>query len=110
MDSQRKDHGVEAPISLAGLFFDRGEDEEFDNCDDTQTMNIASECIVVRQHAWHQSNANKVWPGTFVLAEFLKNNIERYSSGTILELGSATGALAVFLLKNGFEVITRYAQ
>ena len=41
-----------------------------------------------------------MWPGTFNLADFLCRHSERYlRSGTILELGAATGALSIFIKK-----------
>jgi methylase of polypeptide subunit release factors len=42
-----------------------------------------------------------VWPGTFNLADFLCRHEDRYfrSGKSVLELGTATGALAVFLKK-----------
>ena len=73
-------------------------------------------CSSIITFALLQANANQVWPGTFVLADFIGNR-ERYTGVTtgtavtgtntdsappdsavrILELGSATGALAVCL-------------
>jgi predicted nicotinamide N-methyase len=50
-----------------------------------------------RQFSWHEANANKVWPGSFSLADFISKNLDRYRGGRILELGSATGAWAIFL-------------
>jgi hypothetical protein len=47
-----------------------------------------------------------VWPGTFLLAEFLRVRSERYNSGVSLELGAATGALAIFLRHHKFDIIT----
>lgn len=38
-----------------------------------------------------------VWPGTFTLAEFMAGHKDRYSSGNMLELGSATGALSIYI-------------
>lgn len=44
------------------------------------------------------ANANKVWPGTFILADFMSKHEGRYKGkGRILELGAATGALSIFL-------------
>lgn len=113
MTAFKKDGGVEAPISLNGLFFqaddsdnEEGDDGGFDNSYENQELTVDGMVLTIRQNAWHQTNANKVWPGTFLLAEFLRQRGERYNHGTLLELGSATGALAIFLRLHHFDVIT----
>ncbi len=47
-----------------------------------------------------------MWPGTFVLAEFVDANIADLITGKVLELGAATGALSLFLKSRGIDVIT----
>lgn len=47
--------------------------------------------------SFHEANANQVWPGTYRLADFIMANQSKYSQGKLLELGSATGVLAIFL-------------
>ena len=64
-----------------------------------QTVQLCDESLVIRQYCWHMANANKVWPGTFTLAEFLTSHRERYAAGDMLELGSATGALSIYIRK-----------
>ena len=53
-----------------------------------------------------------VWPGSFLLSDFILNDNnykqERFKRNSILELGSATGALAIFLRLHGLDVVTRY--
>jgi predicted nicotinamide N-methyase len=51
----------------------------------------------IRQFSWHQTNANQVWPGAFRLANHITDHSEKYVGCKILELGAATGALAIFL-------------
>ena len=99
-----KKPGGDAPISLGGFFDVAGDDDyvEHENgfeqiYDIQEGIRIVDLTMRIRQSAWHMANANKIWPGTFALAEFLHENISNYSSGTILELGAATGALAIFL-------------
>lgn len=98
-----KDGGVDAPISLGGFF---SSDDDLDQAHETQAfeqiyevqlLNIGGVDLQIRQSAWHMANANKVWPGTFALAEYIKDHINHYISGRILELGSATGAFAIYL-------------
>jgi hypothetical protein len=114
MELRNKNGGVEAPISISDLFnvYDSDEKPEYDensfeNTYETQILTIGQQQISVCQSSWHKTNANIVWPGTFILAEFLIMASARYSSGTLLELGSATGALAIVLTMNNFDIITR---
>lgn len=119
-----------APLSLTGLFgADSDLDEDLDNSghagkggtfeneEEVMDITLAGTTVKINQLAWHQANANQVWPGTFTLAEHLVNTLEpdgtqyRYDSGKILELGAATGALSIALLKTpgrSFDIITRY--
>lgn len=102
---RRKDGGVEAPLSLSGFFYDPNEDDEqegteedqFEQIYDEQIIKICQKDLKIRQYCWHQANANKVWPGTFNLAEFIEKHSTRFGDGNILELGAATGALAIYL-------------
>ena len=117
--SGRKDGGVAPPIDLGGLFHipdsdddenkveEDNEEREFVNKGENQILNIGKFQLTIRQFAWHQANANQVWPGTFILADFLETRSARYNKSCI-ELGSATGALTIYLRKLGYEhIITR---
>lgn len=108
----RKDGGVQAPIGLGGMFHipdsddEDGQPEEFENTYEVQELDLGDLTIKVRQYSWHEANANQVWPGTFALASFVKNSSLRYHD-KCLELGSATGALAIYLRMTGYdEVVT----
>lgn len=84
---RRKDGGVEAPVSLVGLFKDEEDNEEtsaFEQIYDDQLLQIADLMLTIRQYCWHAANANKVWPGTFVLAEFMNERIEIFRGRSIL--------------------------
>ena len=110
----RKDGGVAPPINLGGLFAtsddsgDEFEDEsQFNNKGESQTLTVGSKQLLIRQFAWHQANANQVWPGTFILANFMEKHVDRYNT-SLLELGSATAALTIYLRLIGFNhIITR---
>lgn len=115
MKQHRKDGGVEPPIDLGGLFPDSDdekgdcEDDEFVSRGETQLLTIGALQLQIRQFSWHQANANQVWPGTFILADFLDDMKDRYNASCI-ELGAATGALAIYLRLRGYEqIITWYA-
>ncbi|KAH9736512.1 S-adenosyl-L-methionine-dependent methyltransferases superfamily protein [Citrus sinensis] len=55
--------------------------------------------LVIREFAFHQLNANFLWPGTFSFAEWLMHHREWIERRRCIELGSGTGALAIFLRK-----------
>ncbi|XP_057801252.1 protein N-terminal and lysine N-methyltransferase EFM7 isoform X2 [Salvia miltiorrhiza] len=59
--------------------------------------------LLVREFSFHQLNANLLWPGTFAFAEWLVEHKQWLEGRRVLELGSGTGALAIFLRK-AFEV------
>lgn len=111
----RKDGGVAPPINIGGLFAtsddssDEAEDaSEFNNKGESQTITVGSKQLLVRQFAWHRANANQVWPGTFILANFMEKHADRYNT-SLLELGSATAALTIYLRLIGFKhIITRF--
>jgi predicted nicotinamide N-methyase len=92
---------IEAPICLADIFASPGDEDDTEDAFNQQyevsNIKMAEKTIKVRQFAWHRANGNKVWPGTFNLAEYIDQHMERYKSGNILELGAATGALSVYL-------------
>lgn len=99
-----------APISLGGLFPD-SEDEgggDFVNETEDVAVELGSCTLTIRQMAFHEANANQIWPGTYTLVEYLLKN-EKYHHSTMLELGAATGAVAIALTKsNNFkQIITR---
>ena len=105
---RRKDGGVEVVSSLGGLFdcAEDGEGEAYEHEFDEQELQICDQTYRIRQFRWHEANANQVWPGTFALAEYMSENIGRYNNGLMLELGAATGALALHLCALGCSVIT----
>eukprot|EP01041_Mallomonas_annulata_P003758 gene3758-7460_t len=115
MSTNNHRQDIEAPISLGGFFPSENDDDDCDDDDTFEQINEINEGIFlgnvklkIRQSAWHMANANKVWPGTFSLANYIADNKEIYESGNIIELGSATGALAIFLksLPQTFSVLT----
>ena len=103
---------VEAPVCLSG-FFDENEEDDDDENTFSQTyevteLDILGKVLRIRQFAWHKANANKIWPGTFNLADYLDLHQARYKTGPILELGAATGALTMFLSSapHSFDIST----
>lgn len=117
---QKKHAAVHAPFSIGSLFdlpeTSNGCDgEEIDHVDSLEqnyeisTIQIGSENLKIRQFAFHEANANQIWPGTFTLSTFLTINIERLKelqapNCTILELGAATGAMSIYLSKTPYNL------
>ncbi|PIA59401.1 hypothetical protein AQUCO_00400346v1 [Aquilegia coerulea] len=59
--------------------------------------------LLIQEFSFHQLNANLLWPGTFAFAEWLVEHNTWLKGRRIIELGSGTGALAIFLRKT-FDV------
>ncbi|ERN09799.1 protein-lysine methyltransferase METTL21B isoform X1 [Amborella trichopoda] len=59
--------------------------------------------LFIREFSFHFLNANLVWPGTFAFADWLAERHSWLIGRRVLELGSGTGALSIFLRKS-FEV------
>ncbi|KAL3531695.1 hypothetical protein ACH5RR_005216 [Cinchona calisaya] len=56
--------------------------------------------LIIREFSFHQLNANLLWPGTFAFAEWLVQHRSWMEGRRVIELGSGTGALAIFLYKS----------
>ncbi|XP_015089328.1 protein-lysine methyltransferase METTL21C isoform X1 [Solanum pennellii] len=56
--------------------------------------------LLIQEFSFHQMNANLLWPGTFAFAEWLAQHTSWLRGRRIIELGSGTGALAIFLSKS----------
>ncbi|KAF5471538.1 hypothetical protein F2P56_008323 [Juglans regia] len=56
--------------------------------------------LFIREFSFHQLNANLLWPGTFAFAEFLVQHRSWIEGRRCIELGSGTGALAIYLRKS----------
>ncbi|XP_030928079.1 uncharacterized protein LOC115954300 isoform X3 [Quercus lobata] len=55
--------------------------------------------LLIREFSFHQLNANLLWPGTFAFAEWLVQHRSSIEGRRCIELGSGTGALAIYLRK-----------
>ncbi|XP_052147593.1 uncharacterized protein LOC127766555 [Oryza glaberrima] len=102
-----------ALFSAASLFRDADDDQDGMQVDaDEQVQSVQYEErahkfpgmeLKIREFSSHQLNANMLWPGTFLFADWLVKNKSILHGRRILELGSGTGALAIFLRK-AFQV------
>ncbi|KAF3771551.1 Protein-lysine methyltransferase, partial [Nymphaea thermarum] len=55
--------------------------------------------LLVREFSFHHLNANLLWPGSLSFAQWLVQHGTYLNGCRIIELGSGTGALAIFLAK-----------
>lgn len=71
-----------APFSLAGLFVSDDSPEEVTDDSlyqyESQELTFGDLKLNIVQSAFHPTNANKVWPGAYILSEYLLANWERY--------------------------------
>lgn len=56
--------------------------------------------LIIREFSFHNLSANLLWPGSFAFSQWLIHNHSLLQGQNILELGSETGALALFLRKS----------
>lgn len=119
---------IQLPVSLTGLFDDKEEENEcfastsenenekgFQNESEIVMVKLGGSELRIRQMVWHKANANIIWPGTYNLVDHMMQVEDfdtpsqlRYENCSLLELGSATGALSLALIKSSrFNVCTR---
>jgi hypothetical protein len=93
------DNLVDAPITLTGIFGTESDDEQehaYEPVYEIQKLELGGLTLQIRQFDHHSHNANRVWPGTFNLCDYLLQPGQPFL-GKVLELGTATGLLAIRL-------------
>ncbi|XP_021744781.1 protein N-terminal and lysine N-methyltransferase EFM7 [Chenopodium quinoa] len=90
-----------SPSSLFGNTSDNSSDEEPSTPQNfvERTHQFPGMELIVREFSFHQLNANLLWPGTFAFSEWLVQKRSMIEGRHVIELGSGTGALAIFLKK-----------
>ncbi|KAE9611047.1 putative lysine methyltransferase, S-adenosyl-L-methionine-dependent methyltransferase [Lupinus albus] len=94
-----------ALFSPSSLFSEEDDIPTNDENSDTQEIYVERKHqfpgmeLIIREFSFHQLNANLLWPGTFAFAEWLVQHRSYIEGRRAIELGSGTGALAIFLLK-----------
>ncbi|KAI0529404.1 hypothetical protein KFK09_001953 [Dendrobium nobile] len=107
------DTAIFSPSSLFHDEEDEGRDvEEADDGNQLQsyierTHTFPGVVLTIREFSFHQFNANLLWPGTFAFCEWLSQNRSLLEEQHVLELGSGTGAMAIFIRKSfGVDITT----
>ena len=94
-NSQPLNKSLSAPVSARGLF-GGSDSDDFDNESQQSTVSLAGFSFQLLERPFHPLNANAVWPGAHVLAEWLTEHRALVAPPLrCLELGAATGALAL---------------
>ncbi|KAL9230705.1 hypothetical protein vseg_006021 [Gypsophila vaccaria] len=96
-----------ALFSPSSLFGDNSSDDEINRESESETFQNYVERthqfpqleLIVREFSFHQLNANLLWPGTFAFVDWLVQHWSCIEGRRVIELGSGTGALAIFLKK-----------
>ncbi|EFA76918.1 putative methyltransferase [Heterostelium album PN500] len=67
-------------------------------------INVHDEILTIREFHFSTTNAGYVWPSTFFIIDYILKHSELFKDKRIIELGSGTGILSLFLKKKGFNV------
>ncbi|KAF6147056.1 hypothetical protein GIB67_036775 [Kingdonia uniflora] len=96
-----------ALFSPSSLFASDDEETEETHQYMERTHKFPGMDLCIREFSFHQFNANLLWPGTFTFAEWLLQHKSLLEGRRTIELGSGTGALAIFLQKSfGTDITT----
>ncbi|KAF2071759.1 hypothetical protein CYY_006925 [Polysphondylium violaceum] len=71
---------------------------------DEKTVEINQKSIKIREFHYSTTNAGYIWPATFTMADYISKNIQVFNNKKIIELGSATGILSIYLKQIGLNV------
>lgn len=80
------------------------ETEEFHQIYEENNYELAGQKLKIREFTFHRLNANQVWPGNQIFAEYLLENLGYLKEQKVLELGSASGILSIFLKKHNIDI------
>jgi|LakMenEpi03Aug12_release.lakeMendotaPanAssembly.Ray.scaffolds.fasta_scaffold551618_1 predicted nicotinamide N-methyase len=71
--------------------------ETYTRQEEIVTVEFPGRSVKIREFDFHPWNANKVWPGNHHFVTWISENLHLFQNKRILELGSGTGALAIYL-------------
>ena len=79
-------------------------DEEFKQQFEENTYTVSNLHLKIREFTFHRLNANQVWPGNQIFSEVLQGQLAFLLPKKVLELGSGSGILSIFLKLSGVNV------
>lgn len=79
-------------------------DEEFSQHYEINSYTMSSMTLQIREFSFHRLNGNQVWPGNQVFADFLFGQLDFLRTQNIVELGSGSGILGIFLARLGARI------
>eukprot|EP00743_Colponemidia_sp_Colp-15_P006718 GILK01007243.1.p1 GENE.GILK01007243.1~~GILK01007243.1.p1 ORF type:complete len:229 (-),score=20.23 GILK01007243.1:72-722(-) len=71
-----------------------------------KTIQMADQSLQIREFSFHPLNANYVWPGNEEFSRWIVDNWFYFQNKRVLELGSASGILSIFLKKREVDITT----
>lgn len=78
--------------------------EEFIQQYEVNVYTLGGIDLKIREFTFHRLNGNQVWPGNQIFADFLMQNYATLQGKQLLELGSGSGILTIFLAKHGLSI------
>eukprot|EP01133_Synstelium_polycarpum_P002533 gene2533-2901_t len=69
-----------------------------------KTISIHEEELVIREFHFSTTNAGYVWPSTFYLIDYILEHRDLFANKKVIELGSGTGILSLYLKKKGIDI------
>ncbi|EGC40004.1 hypothetical protein DICPUDRAFT_147171 [Dictyostelium purpureum] len=82
----------------------KNENKEIEQVFEEKTLEIYDKTIKIREFHFSTTNAGYIWPSTYTIIDYILAHKEKFENKKIIELGSATGILSIFLNAKGFDV------
>jgi len=71
---------------------------------ETNKYIVEGEEFSIREYAFSPTNSGCVWKSSFPLCEYVHKNESDFRNKKIIELGSGTGIVSIYLRKQGYEI------
>eukprot|EP01116_Phalansterium_solitarium_P008800 TRINITY_DN22769_c0_g1_i1.p1 TRINITY_DN22769_c0_g1~~TRINITY_DN22769_c0_g1_i1.p1 ORF type:complete len:543 (-),score=131.01 TRINITY_DN22769_c0_g1_i1:202-1656(-) len=77
---------------------------QIDQVFEVKTYDIEGVSVQVREFAFSVTNSGTVWKSSFPLCKYIMQHEAQFRGKRIIELGSGTGIVSIFLKKQGFDI------
>lgn len=101
----------QTPLGIKFLFYDsssEAEEEVGDIWDQEGALTdftlLPGRIVRIREFTFHTHNANFIWKGNELFAQWVIDNKNKLVDKRILELASATGILSIFMKQEGLDI------